>query len=384
MVARKIGTNIDLLKFEIQNAKAHLLGSNPGSLGGGDEGLFWYNSTTHRLLYWNGSGAELKATDTDLLGGQASSWHVARTNHTGSQLASTISDLASTVQAYALSAFAVPAADVSFNSKKITNLADPASTTSQDAATANWVTTQIGGLQTGMVMKGSVRAVVTTNVNLASPGTTLDGLTAASGEIFLLAGQSTGTQNGPYVFNGSGSAMTRATNWDTDAEAALGSFWVIREGSHADQLAILTNDTAITLGTSTPAWTYISATGASYVGGAGLTLTGSTFDVGAGTGITVNANDVAVDTSVVGRKVTGAIPSASTGIYTVSGAQVTVNHALGNLAADVSIHVGSSPPAGYTQGEAVWCYYVNSDANNSVITLPAAPGANQFVLSVVG
>src|SRR4029078_5409233 len=104
------------------------------------------------------------------------------------------------------------------------------------------------GLQSGLVLKGSVRAATTTNITIATPGTTIDGLTAANGEIFLLMGQLTASQNGPWVFNGSAAAMTRPANFDTSAEAVLGSFWDVREGTYADTFVLMTNDTTVTLG----------------------------------------------------------------------------------------------------------------------------------------
>lgn len=180
-----------------------------------------------------------------------------RANHTGSQTADTISNFDTQVRTSRLDQMSAPTGAVAFNGQRITGLADPAS--AQDAATRNYVDTQLSGVVSGQTLKGDVRAAVTTNVNIASPGTTLDGLTAQAGDLFLLTGQTTGSQNGPYVWNGSAVAMTRATNWDTSAEAVRGSYWVVREGTKADQFALLTNDTAITLGTSVPAFTFIAA-----------------------------------------------------------------------------------------------------------------------------
>ena len=68
----------------------------------------------------------------------------ARANHTGSQAASTISDLATTVKAYTLDEFADPAAAISMNSQKITTLATP--TDNADAATKLYVDTKVADL----------------------------------------------------------------------------------------------------------------------------------------------------------------------------------------------------------------------------------------------
>jgi hypothetical protein len=184
----------------------------------------------------------------------AQAFATSRANHTGSQLASTISDFDTQVRTSRLDQMAAPTNPVGLGSQRITSVADPSG--AQDAATKAYVDSQLAGAVSGLTLKGTVRAAATANITIASPGTTIDGITASNGDVFLLTTQSTGSQNGPYVFNGSGSAMTRATNWDTSGEATLGSYWVVREGTNADKFAILTNDTAITLGTTTPTFAF--------------------------------------------------------------------------------------------------------------------------------
>lgn len=127
----------------------------------------------------------------------------------------------------------------------------------QSAAQA-YTDTALAGVTSGQTPKGAVRAAVGTNVNIASPGATLDGLAAANGDIYWLYGQTTGAQNGPYVFNGAAAAMTRAPNWDSQAEAVLGSYWVVLEGTQADKFLLLTND-AFTLGTTTATVAFFAA-----------------------------------------------------------------------------------------------------------------------------
>lgn len=172
-----------------------------------------------------------------------------RANHTGTQTAATVSDFDTQVRTSRLDQMAAPTGPVGLNSQKLTSVLDP--TAAQDAATKAYVDAQLAATTSGLVLKGSVRAATDTNVTISSPGTTIDGLTAATGEVFWLRNQTTGSQNGPWTFNGSGSAMTRPTNFDSSAEAVLGSFWDVREGTYADTFLLMTNDTTVTLNTTT-------------------------------------------------------------------------------------------------------------------------------------
>ena len=177
-----------------------------------------------------------------------------RANHTGSQLANTISDFDTAVRLNRLDQLAAPTGSVSMASQKLINLLDP--TAAQDAATKAYVDSQIAGLQSGQTLKGTVRVATSSNVNTASPGASIDGVTMAAGDVVLLTGQTTASQNGPYVWNGAAAAMTRAGNWDTTAEAVVGSYWIVREGTQADSFALMTNDT-FTLGTTGATFTFV-------------------------------------------------------------------------------------------------------------------------------
>ena len=183
-----------------------------------------------------------------------------RANHTGTQLASTISDFDSQVRTSRLDQMAAPTAPVGLNSQRITSLADPS--TAQDAATKNYVDTQLSGLTSGQVLKGAVRVAASSNITVSGPGATIDGVTMSNGDLVLLTAQTTASENGPYVFNGAASPLTRAANWDTNGEAVKGSYWVVTEGTKGDSLALLTTDTAVTLGTTPLAFTFISVAGA--------------------------------------------------------------------------------------------------------------------------
>jgi hypothetical protein len=206
-------------------------------------------------------GTDAQDAATKAMVDAAQAFAISRANHTGSQTASTVSDFDTQVRTSRLDQMAAPTGPVAFNTQRITGLLDP--TSGQDAATRSYVDTLLAGVVSGQVTKGEVRVAVGSNVDLAAPGANVDGVAMAEGELFLAYGQTTGTENGPYTWNGAAVAATRAANWNTDGEAVRGSYWVVREGTKAENFALLANDAVITLGTSVPAFIFISATPAS-------------------------------------------------------------------------------------------------------------------------
>lgn len=118
-----------------------------------------------------------------------------------------------------------------------------------DAATQAYV----DALFEGMAWKDSVRAASTANINLASPGTTIDAVAMAAGDRFLAKDQTTGNQNGIYVWNGSAVAATRAADASTFAEMEA-AVVTVEEGTAG--AGTVWRQTAVngTLGTTTITW----------------------------------------------------------------------------------------------------------------------------------
>lgn len=227
MTARKAGSNKDMNGLKVTNLGAPTAASNDAA----------------RKI-------DLETVDTNAR---------SRANHTGTQLAATVSDFDTQVRTSRLDQLAAPTGPVGFGAQRLANVLDP--TSAQDAATRNYVDTALVGVATGQTLKGTVRAVSTANVNIASAPSTIDGITPTNGDVFLLAGQTTGSQNGPYVWTSAGAVMARAGNWDAAGEAVVGSYWIVREGTNADKFALLTNDT-FTLATTTAAFSYIGVSAA--------------------------------------------------------------------------------------------------------------------------
>ena len=367
-MARRFATDIDLLGFSLLNAMLNPVASDPTGLGVGHAGRVWYNSTDGAIKFWNGTAA-INVKD--------------RATATGTQLASTISDLASTVKAYRLDEFAAPSTDLSLASHKLTNVTDGSG--AQDAATKGQLDAAIAGLASGLVLKGAVKVVATTNISLTAPGATVDGVTMVSGDIMLLTGQTLGATNGPYVWNGASSTATRAANFDTSGEALLGSFWLVEQGSNANNIAILSNTSAITLGTTVLTFSFNTSGASSLSGSSSILVSGGVISAIVGAGLLGGIGAALTpDFSIVGRKAGGIIPVATGGIFAVSGPVVTINHGLSNYAPQFAIRAYTSPAAGYTQGQLVEMDNVATDANNISLTLPANPASNNWFVTVIG
>lgn len=151
------------------------------------------------------------------------------------------------------------AADIPMGSHKITGLQDP--TSAQDAATKKYV----DDLAQGLDVKASVRVATTTNGTLATAfqnGSTVDGVTLATGDRILIKNQSTASQNGIYTVNASG-APTRATDADSSAKVTSGMYCFVEEGTaNGDTGWVLTTNQTITLGSTSLTFTKFSGVGA--------------------------------------------------------------------------------------------------------------------------
>lgn len=162
MTTTKWGNNKDANKFQLLNfVLQHILGDHADAAT--DTGLVWFDSSGDVLKYSNSTGAQTVGTatggDADTLGGQNGAYYLSRTNHTGTQLAATISNLAAIVKAYRLDEFAAPTAAVPLNSQKITGLAN--GTVSSDAAAFGQIATAIADLASETYVDDAILALTT-------------------------------------------------------------------------------------------------------------------------------------------------------------------------------------------------------------------------------
>lgn len=132
------------------------------------------------------------------------------------------------------------------NASRITNLPDPA--TAQEPATKAYVDSAVEGL----AWKDSVRVRAASNISVASPGATVDGVTMTAGDRMLLAAQTTGAENGIYVWNGAATPATRAPDMNTAAEVEQ-AVTTVEEGTSAGS-SYRQTAVNVTLGTTTLTW----------------------------------------------------------------------------------------------------------------------------------
>jgi hypothetical protein len=305
--------------------------------------------------------------------------------------ASYISNFDTQVRTSTINQLAVPTADFSMNTHKITSLAPP--TVSTDAVTKAYV----DGLVQGLSARAAVRAASTVNVTLPAGTATVDGVTVALFDRILLKNQTAPAENG--IYDVGGGAWTRSG--DSDAWTKLVSEYVlVQQGTlYKDTGWLCTNDAGGTLGTTAVTFVQFSGAGGLTAGAAivisgntidvrtgdGINLTGTDGDisirlainsgldtssgsltVGAGTGITVGANTI----SVTNPKIKNPVDCATTNPWVIT-------HNAGTQDLVVQVY----EKATMTQ---VICDIVNNTINQTTITFTATPTSAQYRAVILG
>jgi hypothetical protein len=165
-------------------------------------------------------------------------------------------------------------------------------------------TNDISASAEGLDPKESVIAASLTNVVLADAcedGDTVGGVTLATGDRVLLAGQTDATENGIYVVAASG-APTRATDTDTVADMNVGCITYIEEGTNEKRRYVITSVTGTTMGTDYDTTWSIHSAVADVAAGVGLTESNGVLAVNPdGTTLAITGDTVQVMNAGVGK-----------------------------------------------------------------------------------
>jgi hypothetical protein len=287
-----------------------------------------------------------------------------------------------------LSALAVPTADVSFATYKITNLGTP--TVSTDAANKQYVDDVAQGLN----IHAASYAATTANLNatydngtsgvgatLTNAGTqaafSTDGVTPPINSRILVKNQTATAQNGIYTLTTVGSVstnwvLTRATDFDTAAEMAGGDFTFVDAGSTLANTGWVMVDEVTTVGTDPVVFQQFSGAG-TYTASDGVLLTGNNFTgvVVASGGLTVGSTGFALDTAIAVRKYAASIGDGTNTSYTVT-------HSLNTRDVTVAVYDNSSPYA------EVICDVQHTSTSAITLLFSVAPTSNQYRVVVHG
>lgn len=249
------------------------------------------------------------------------------------------------------------------NAARILNLPDGAS--AQEPATV----AQLNAAIEGLAWKDSCRVATQANLNLASPGATIDGVTMVAGDRVLVRSQTLPAENGIYVWNGAAVAATRSLDANAAAELEQ-AVATVEEGTSAGASF---RQTAVnfTLGSGAVAWTsFGTAAGAATTGSAGLIRLATQAEVDAGTDAT---------TAVAPSTLTAwsARPKRfSQSFGDGSATQYDVTHNLGTVDCHVEV-------VRVSDGVSVWCDVTRTSTTVVRLNFLVAPTSNQYRVTVV-
>lgn len=112
------------------------------------------------------------------------------------------------------------------NAGRIQNL--PNAVSAQEPATLS----QLNAAVEGLAHKDDVRVRTSSNISIASPGATLDGVALATNDRVLVSAQTSSAENGIYIWNGASIPMTRSADANVGAEL-VSAIVPVTEGTSA-------------------------------------------------------------------------------------------------------------------------------------------------------
>ena len=247
------------------------------------------------------------ASNASQLNSQDASYYLDRENHSGTQLAATISDFDTQVQLSRLDQMTSPTSNVSFNNQRITTLADPVEP--GDAANKAYVDAARSGLDS----KESVRVASTEHKTLSGTQE-IDDINVSVGDRVLIKNQNDPEDNGIYVV--ASGAWTRATDANTNILVNSGMFTFVEEGTeNANTGWVLSTPNPIDLGNTHLVFVKFSSQG-EVLAGDGLSKTNNTLTVvGTDDRISVGATGVDIASTYVGQTTITTLGTITTGTW---------------------------------------------------------------------
>lgn len=247
---------------------------------------------------------------------------------------------------------------------KLTGL--PASTAAGEAVTHE----QLAAAIEGVAWKDDVRVSTQGNINLSSPGSSIDGVTMATSDRVLVRAQSTPAQNGIYIWNGAAVAMTRSADASTfnELESAIVP---VSEGTDAGTAWRQTQVNG-TIDSSNVVFTdYGSATPAASETVAGKVELATTAETSTGTDTTRAVTPAGLAASTHAKK------KFAADFGDASATQFDFTHNFNTLDVIARVVLNST-------GEDVECAIRRTGVNAVRVNVNAAPASNALRIIIIG
>lgn len=220
----------------------------------------------------------------------------------------------------------------------------------------------VDSLIEGLAWKDNVRVASTANTNILVAPSSIDGITLALNDRVLIKDQTTASENGIYIFAGSGSALVRADDASTfnELESAVVS---VDEGTNANITFRQTQVNGV-IDTNDVLWTsFGTAAPAASTTVAGLIEIATQSEVDAGISATTAVTPATLAAWVNAPK------RFAADFGTAVDTQYTLTHNLGTEDVVVEVYDNAT-------NETVITLVDRVDANNILVCVTAAPGVN--------
>lgn len=230
---------------------------------------------------------------------------------------------------------------------------------------------QLDAAVEGISWKVAARVSTQGNINLASPGASIDGITMSNGDRVLVRAQTDESQNGIYVWGGAATAMVRAADASTFAELE-GAAVSVQEGTDT---GVTYRQTAVngTIGVDDLLWsTFGTSAPPASESTAGVIEIATQAEANTGT------DDARALTPAKAKAATWMVKKFADDFGDASNTQYDITHNLATRDVVVSIYEAASP------FEEVGCDITHLDTNTVRVNVAAAPGVDALRIVVLG
>lgn len=223
----------------------------------------------------------------------------------------------------------------------------------------------------GLAWKDSTRVASQSNVNLASPGALIDGVTLASGDRVLIKAQTVGAENGIYIWNGAAVAMTRSLDANSSDELEQ-AITTVEEGTSAGT-SWRQSVVNFVLGTGSVNWLQFGTSiGAASETSSGIAELATQAETDAGT------DDLRIVTPLKLNTWSNKTRRAQATIGDGSSTQIDINHNFASRDVIVQVYQASG------SYEQVNCDISLPTTNTARLNFASAPASNAYRVVVMG